>query len=113
MSHSATKLDLAHGQTAEVTSDDGAQTLQLKAADGSVQLTVRITADGPVLVLSGARIELEAAESIALKTRHFSVDASESVDLGSQGTLDLHSQGELKVTTAEDCRVAGKMIWLN
>jgi len=109
----ATQLDLDHGRTAELTSDGSTQTLEVRSEGGTVELRIRITEDGPVLVMEGARVQIQATESIEMQCKTFSVAASESLDLGSEGTLDVHSSGELKVTTEEDCRVVGKMIWLN
>ena len=106
MSTPATQLDLDHGRTAELTSDGSTQTLEVRSEGGTVELRIRITEDGPVLVMEGARVQIQATESIEMQCKTFSVAASE-------GTLDVHSSGELKVTTEEDCRVVGKMIWLN
>ncbi len=110
MSTSPKKLDLDHGRTAEIRAD---RDLEVRSPDGTVELRVRITEDGPVLFFEGARVQFQAADSIEMKCKHFSVQADESLELGSEGTVGVRSKGEIRVESEDDCRVVGKMIWLN
>jgi len=98
-------LELAGGRSVTVSSGDGGETVEFRADGGEVELRIKMTAEGPVVQLTGARVEINAAESIAMQCKEFTVKASEKMALGSEGTIDLES--------AEDMVLRGKLIHLN
>lgn len=102
-------LQLDDGRTVAV---DG-QSVEIRAAGGEVELRIKLTPEGPVLQLEGVKVEINAAESIAMKTKNFSVDASESLTLGTEGDLKVTSTGEMTLNSVADMIVKGKIIWLN
>ena len=113
---------LAH-QFAEHTLPDGRKVvlnwendegdLILTAPSGDLELQVRITPDGPVLQLSGARVELRATESVSIQTKTLDLNASERATIQSAQTVQLLSDGDTEVTAEGDVRVLGAMIHLN
>lgn len=106
-------LYLEHGRTLAVTSQGLSQLIEVRAASGQIELRIRMTEDGPVLQLDGVKLEVKAEDSIALQCTKFTVDAAESVDIVSQGTLQVASKEEMKIESEKDVRVRGEKIWLN
>jgi len=98
-------LELANGRTVTIATSEDGETVEFRADGGDVELRVKMTADGPVVQLSGARVEINAAESIEMSCKEFKVNASERLTLGSEGKLDLESK--------DDMVMRGKMIYLN
>ena len=100
---------VAGGRTVTVSHD----AVELRAPSGVLELRIRITEEGPVLQVEGVKVELRAAESVSVACKTFEVEAQEKVRLHSAAELDVSSEKELKITSSEDVRVNGKMIWLN
>ena len=57
----------------------------LRSPAGAVDLSIRMTDQGPVLSLKGVRLEIEATEEVAVRCREFSVDARDGIRLTSGG----------------------------
>ena len=87
--------------------------LTLTAPSGDLELQVRITPDGPVLQLSGARVELRATESVSIQAKTLDFNASKRATIQSDETIQLLSTGDTEVTADGDVRVLGAMIHLN
>ena len=98
-------LELANGRTVTLATGDHGETVEFRADGGDLELRVKMTADGPVVQLTGARVEIVATESIEMQCSEFTVKASERLSLGSEGKLDLEAK--------DDLVVRGKMIYLN
>lgn len=105
------EIELTGGRSVIVTStNDGRdgqkrETVEFRADGGDVELRVRMTADGPVVELSGARVEINAAETISMSCKELTINASEKLKLGSEGTVEVES--------TDDLVLRGKMIHLN
>ena len=87
-------VGLRSGATVSVHTDVRGETIVLRSAGGSVDLSIRITDQGPVLTLKGVRLEIEATEELAVRCREFSVDARDGVRLTSGGDVQVRSQGQ-------------------
>ena len=107
------KIELEHGRTIAVSAGETGETVEIRAESGAVELRVRMTPQGPVVLLEGVKIEIKASDSIEMECRKFSVNASEEVALESAGALDIKSTGEMNIKSADECIVRGKMIRLN
>ena len=108
------QIDLDGGRSVAVVSRDGTdEYVEIRASNGRVELSIKMTEEGPVLQLDGVRLSVNAAESIDMKCKKFSVDASESVELTSEGSLDVSSEDEMTVRSTADVRVRGRIIYLN
>jgi hypothetical protein len=69
-----------------------------------VELEIVLRADGPVVRLVGARLELQSAEAVAVRCQRFEVHAKEDVCL---------TGGERRVRTTGDIHMDGDYIRLN
>jgi hypothetical protein len=86
-------MNLQHGRTLTVEPAAEADLVELRAADGTLELRLKLTEDGVVLQLEAARISLKAAESIDLECKNFNVEAGSGVQIESQNG-DLRMRGE-------------------
>lgn len=84
-------LVLAHARQLEVEPDGSS--FRLSAPNGTVELTIRITASGPVLSFAAAAIEIA-------ETKSFKVDAEQLVLRGRE--ISIESTGTLMQTVAGD-----------
>lgn len=113
MSTANKALALAHGRTVSISSGDDGETVEIRADGGEVELRIRMTPEGPVVQLDGAKVEINAAESIRMQCKEFSVQATEKLELGSDKELAVKSTGKMDIESADDCVIRGKMIYLN
>jgi hypothetical protein len=86
--------------------------LEIRDAEGQLELSVSLTAEGPVVRLRGGRLELDAADTVALRCRRFELQTSESTELLSSGAVRITGQ-ELRVKTEDDIHLNGQVIRLN
>lgn len=93
------------------TTADGEE-LEVRVPDGRVEVHIVLTAAGPVVRLTAARLELASADTVAVRCRRFDVDASEGVRLASGGGVEITGQ-ELRVRTRDDIHMNGDVIRLN
>lgn len=89
------------------------QTVEVRAPDGSLEVEIRITDQGPVVRLSGARMEIDALDDLVMRCRRLLVEAEESADISSGGKLDLRAKGDLDLDAGGDFRATAETIWLN
>ena len=74
---------------------------------------VTLTEAGPVVRLSGARLEMTGTDSVTVKTRCFDVQASETARVHADGHLTLTSGLDTRMVAEGEVHVLGTMIWLN
>jgi phage gp45-like len=72
-------VDLQYGRTLTVEPTDGADTVEIRAASGAVELRLKLTEDGVVLQLEGARISLKAEHSIDLECTTLNLSADSDI----------------------------------
>ncbi len=109
----AEALELGKGRTVTIANGEDGEVIEVRGAGGTVELRIKMTAEGPVVKLEGARVQVNATETIEMHCKSFSVDASESLSLGSEGGLAVHSTGEMTIESTDECVIRGKMIRLN
>ena len=95
---------LPSGRSVIVQVRDGREELEVRSPDGEMEVHITLTETGPVVRLRGARLELEAPETIALNCRRFEINAAEEVCITSR---------ELRVRTDSDIHMDGATIRLN
>jgi hypothetical protein len=86
--------------------------LEIRDAEGQVEVCVILTGAGPVVRIRGGRLELDAADTVALRCRRFDLQTSESTELSSSGAVRITGQ-ELRVKTDHDIHLNGQVIRLN
>ncbi|HTU63199.1 MAG TPA: hypothetical protein VMF89_32285 [Polyangiales bacterium] len=59
--------------------ETGGVSFRVSAPDGQVELSVRLTPEGPVLAFSGVQIEIEKTKSLRVSVDSFEVCARERI----------------------------------
>ena len=92
---------LRDGKTLTVEPHAEGEILEIRSSSGQVELT----AQGPVLQMESARLELKATESVEIESKHVAIKATEKLTLESEDEVSIDADGAV--------RVNGKMIYLN
>lgn len=79
--------------------------LEVRSPEGKVELSVRFTAQGPVLSFEGAHLDLKSAARVSL-------DCEELVLNGRKG-VSLRSGGEMVVRSQDDMHIDGGNVLIN
>ncbi len=103
---------LPSGRSVVVKVAGDCEELEIRDAEGQVEVCVILTTDGPVVRIRGGRLELDAADTVAVRCRRFEVQTVESTELCSEGDLQITGR-ELRVKTQDDIHLNGKVIRLN
>ncbi len=106
------RVYLDDGRQVAITRDGARQAVEIRAASGQLELRIRLTEDGPVLVLDGVKVELSAA-SVDVACDTFNVHAREAATITSDGTAAVRATAQVDVESAADVVVVGKHIRLN
>ena len=97
------RLIIEHGNT-EVT---------IESPNGDSNVRITFANNQPVVELQSASLRLHSLEDIDLSCKNYRLNAEESAHIHSDGALTIDSRQELKLTSQDDVRVDGKVIWLN
>jgi hypothetical protein len=106
-------VPLRSGATLTIRTDAGGEDVVVRSAGGAMELRFRITDDGPVLSLRGVRLEIDAADSVAINCREFAVQAHDGVKLASGGTVEVASGAEIRMRSAAQTFIDGDYVNLN
>jgi hypothetical protein len=104
---------LPSGATLTVRSDALGDEIQLRSANGTMELRIRMTDEGPVLSLRGVKLEIEATDSIAVSCREFAVNTAESVRVNSGGDFEVRSAHDIRLKSAADTSLDADYVKIN
>jgi len=103
---------LPSGRSVVMRAVQGQEELEIRTAEGELEVRVTLTEAGPVIQLRGARLEVESPDAVLFHCRRFEVHAAERLDLQSGGDAGIMAR-ELRVKTEGDVRIDGEVIRLN
>lgn len=109
----ARTLRLVSGRKIKISSREHEDLLEIYEPQGEMVLKVRLTENGPVMVVEGCRLALNSSESITLRAPTIEIFAEEKALVESKGTLKIDSAKEMGIHSDDDIRVVGKIIHLN
>jgi len=109
---SAHECALPSGRSVILLATSAGEELQVRSPTGAVEVRITFSDSGPVLQLSGARLELQALDTVAIQCRQLEINTEESLQLKSAGNVQLSGQ-EMRVKTTGDMHLNGKVIRLN
>lgn len=87
--------------------------VEVRAADGSLELRITLTPQGPVVHVAAARLSLEATEHLSLRAPRVDIVATEAITLQSDGTLSLAAAHDAHLRSDGEVYVAAPLIHLN
>ena len=108
-----TVFELREGRTLAVDERDDDDLIEVRGADGGIEVRIVLTEKGPVLQMESVRLSLKADESIDVKTGSFRVHTSEDLALTSDGGINIDGDADVVVNADGEVHVTGTMIYLN
>jgi hypothetical protein len=111
--HATAAQILPSVRTVVVRIDGQGEALEVQSPDGRMELRIALTDQGPVLSLRGLRLEIDAADTVAVNCRQFSLRTTDGMALEAGGDLSLRSQQEMHLRSAGDTSIDGKLLKLN
>lgn len=104
---------LPSGRTLVVKTDGRTEEIEIRSSGGEIEIRIALTKQGPVLSLSGARLEINATDTVVVNCKQFAVRATEGVLLDAAGNVEVRSGNEIKLRSAADTSIDGKLVKLN
>jgi len=104
--------DLPSGRQVAIRVDGEREQLVLVGLDGSVELQVVLTSDGPVLRMPTVRIALDGAEELSLEARRLRLRGTEEITVAG-GEVHLESRADTRMKADGEVHVEGTMVYLN
>lgn len=109
----AAPIPLRAGRTLSVRDDAGSDLVEVRGADGGIEVRILLTDKGPVLRLEAVRLSLKAADAVDVEAPRVRIQTTDALSLSSEGGIDIAGDAEVEVTAGGDVRVVGSMIYLN
>ena len=122
------QLALASGYCARVSAEDRGS-LEVRAPDGRICVSIRLTEAGPVVEIAAAELRIASQGELELKARRLSIESAESLSLATAGDLSLRAGGALRtsgfeqsieatrgdvvIDASDDVKIDGERIRLN
>ncbi len=106
-------IALQHGRHLSIAASGDDDLVEIRNPGGSVELRVRMTADGPVLQMESLRLSLKAARDVEVECANFSVRAREQMTLQSDGALCISGEADVHLDANGEVHVKGRLIHLN
>ena len=114
--HSGSKPEniqqLPSGRMIVVSAGPHGEQIEVKGSDGMTQVKIKLTAQGPVLSLSGARFEIESTDTVAVNCARFEVNAQD-VAIQSHGDMSVNSDAQIRLKSGGETFIDGDFVHLN
>jgi hypothetical protein len=104
---------LPSGRSVVIRADCNGEAIEVRSASGEMELRISLTDQGPVLSLRGARLEIDAADTVAVNCRQFELRTTEGVVLDAAADIELRSGAATHLRSAGDTNIDGQMVKLN
>jgi len=105
---------LETGRRVLIRNGSDGQTVEVRGPEGTVEVRIVITAQGPVVQLDAGRLEIMTTEDVDIQCRKFKVHAASGVEIESEGKMALRAEDDLDLEAKQgDLRAKGETIWLN
>jgi len=105
--------ELPSGRRIALLADGDREQLEVRSADGRIELRVVLTDAGPVVSLSGAKLELHSTDSVSVRCRSFEVEALDDLRLRAAGDIELGSESQIRARAAGQAFIDGDYVNLN
>ncbi len=103
---------LPSGRSVVLRVGEGREELEIRSPQGDMEVRITLGEEGPVVQLRSARLELEAADAVAVRCRQLEIDTIEGTHLRSCGDIQITGR-QMRVITEGDIHMNGDIIHLN
>ncbi|QDU61820.1 hypothetical protein Pan216_26850 [Planctomycetes bacterium Pan216] len=103
---------LRSGRSITLRTDEQQDTVEIRSPQGDVELTIVLTDAGPVVSLKGAKLEMEAVDTLSMSCRRLDVKSKERATIYSDEDIVLASR-ETKLRSSDDITLNGAHIRMN
>lgn len=100
---------LPSGRSVVLRVGEAPEELEIRSPRGELEVRITLTDEGPVVQLRGARVEVEAADTLAVSCRRFDLRTTETAHLSSAGDIEITGR-EMRVLTEGDVHMTGDII---
>lgn len=104
---------LRTGHRVLIRNGPAAQAIEVRGPDGTLEVEVVLTEQGPVVRLTAGRMEIATTEDVDVRCRTFKVHAERGVEVESGDKLLLKSADDTDIEAGGDLRAKAETIWLN
>ncbi len=101
---------LASGRSLEVAEEGGAERIRVRSAEGQILVSIRMTAEGPVLSLKGASLEIAAAKTLSLSCDTLRVQAAQDASIEVGGSLREDVRGSVVREAGRSARISAREV---
>ncbi|WP_156041333.1 hypothetical protein [Chondromyces apiculatus] len=98
-------VPLGHGRSLEIAEEGAEERLQVRAAEGQILLSIRLTSEGPVLSLEGVSLEISAAKALSLGCETLRIQAAQDASIEVGGSLREQVRGSVVREAGRSARV--------
>ena len=109
----ASEMLLPSGRSLRIGLASGGEQLEILSPEGNLELRIAMTPEGPILSLSGARLELNATESVALNCGKLEINAANGIAMRSAASIQIESGAEVCMRADGDANIDAQIINLN
>ena len=78
---------LRDGRKLVLAEQGGDQLVEIRNGAGMLEVRIRLTDEGPVLQMEGARLSLKASEAVEIESQRVAIKASETIDVNATGDV--------------------------
>lgn len=103
---------LNSGRRLVLETDGTADYLRVLAPDGQMEMDITITADGPIVRVRAARLEVASTEEMALRCQRLTIDTDAGIAMHSAGPVHIAAD-EMRVRTEQSIHLNGATVRLN
>ncbi len=106
-------LSLSSGRSLVVAGQEGREQIEIRSPEGTLELRIALTKEGPVLTLSGVKLEINSTDTVAVNCRDFKLATTGAIDLSSGGDIGLRTEGELRAKSMGQTHLDSSVLNLN
>jgi hypothetical protein len=107
------QIKLESGHKILIGNNEDGSIIRIVESSGKTMLNVGMSETGPVVSVNCGNLELKAVENIVLTAKKIELQADESASFKSKGRLEIDSDKEMDIRTADNVHINGKTIHLN
>jgi len=73
------------------------EVIEVRSADGMLELRISLTPSGPVVQLRGGRLEIDSTDAVKVNCDKFEVNAKNGIALSAQGPVDIQTRSNVNL----------------